>query len=137
MIDTVHNTDSKIVGFDTMLFKLVFVKKAYPLMSDYFKIKNPDSTNLNFTRAFNFEDSKVKPNVVLVICESFSAYKSSMFGNKLNPTPYFNQMCNEGVFFERCFTPAFGTAIASLTFIVVTSPIAKTFSNEVIQSLFI
>ena len=86
------------------------VKKYYPLMSDYFKIKNPDSTNLNFTRTFNFEDSKVKPNVVLVICESFSAYKSSMFGNKLNPTPYFNQMCNEGVFFERCFTPAFGTA---------------------------
>ena len=76
------------------------VKKAYPLMSDYFKIKNPDSINLNFTRTFNFEDSKVKPNVVLVICESFSAYKSSMFGNKLNPTPYFNQMCNEGVFFE-------------------------------------
>jgi hypothetical protein len=27
------------------------------------------------------------PNVVLVLCESFSMYKSSMSGNKLNATP--------------------------------------------------
>ncbi len=33
-----------------------------------------------------------------------------MFGNNLDPTPYFNKLCNEGAFFERCFTPAFGTA---------------------------
>lgn len=51
-----------------------------------------------------------QPNVVLVICESFSMYKSSMSGNPLNSTPYFNQMCNDGIFFERCFTPSFGTA---------------------------
>ncbi|MBK7122757.1 MAG: LTA synthase family protein [Chitinophagaceae bacterium] len=37
-------------------------------------------------------------------------YKSSMSGNPLNSTPYFNRMCNEGIFFERCFTPSFGTA---------------------------
>ncbi|MFZ1785557.1 MAG: LTA synthase family protein [Ferruginibacter sp.] len=51
-----------------------------------------------------------QPNVVLVICESFSMYKSSMSGNPLNSTPYFSQMCNKGIFFERCFTPSFGTA---------------------------
>ncbi len=51
-----------------------------------------------------------QPNVVLVICESFSMYKSSMSGNPLNSTPYFNEMCNNGIFFERCFTPSFGTA---------------------------
>ncbi len=51
-----------------------------------------------------------QPNVVLIICESFSMYKSSMSGNPLNSTPYFNQMCNEGIFFDRCFTPSFGTA---------------------------
>ena len=51
-----------------------------------------------------------QPNVVIVICESFSMYKSSMSGNPLNSTPYFNQMCNGGIFFERCFTPSFGTA---------------------------
>lgn len=87
------------------------VKSSYPIIADYFGIENPDSVNLNYTRNYVFDSvGNNKPNIVLVICESFSAYKSSMFGNQLNPTPYFNQMCNEGVFFERCFTPAFGTA---------------------------
>jgi phosphoglycerol transferase MdoB-like AlkP superfamily enzyme len=87
------------------------VKKSYPIIADYIGISKPDSINLNYTRNFVFDSvGNNQPNIVLVICESFSAYKSSMFGNKLNPTPYFNQMCNEGVFFERCFTPAFGTA---------------------------
>jgi phosphoglycerol transferase MdoB-like AlkP superfamily enzyme len=52
---------------------------------------------------------KIK-NVVLVICESFSAYKSSVMGNPLNATPYFNQMRKHGVFFNRAFSPAYGTA---------------------------
>jgi phosphoglycerol transferase MdoB-like AlkP superfamily enzyme len=51
-----------------------------------------------------------EPNVVLVICESFSMYKSSMSGNPLNATPYFNHLCHNGIFFNRCFTPTFGTA---------------------------
>ncbi|HVU98528.1 MAG TPA: sulfatase-like hydrolase/transferase [Puia sp.] len=51
-----------------------------------------------------------KPNVVVVICESFSAYKSSMWGNPLNTTPFFGQMCQKGIFFDRCFTPSYGTA---------------------------
>ena len=50
------------------------------------------------------------PNVVLVLCESFSMYKSSMSGNPLNTTPYFNELTKEGIFFERCFTPHFSTA---------------------------
>ncbi len=50
------------------------------------------------------------PNVVLVLCESFSMYKSTMSGNPLNTTPYFNDLTKEGIFFERCFTPHFSTA---------------------------
>jgi phosphoglycerol transferase MdoB-like AlkP superfamily enzyme len=37
-------------------------------------------------------------------------YKSSMSGNPLNTTPYFKSMCDSGLFFNRCFTPTFGTA---------------------------
>ena len=51
-----------------------------------------------------------KPNIVLVICESFSMYKTSMSGNPLNTTPYFKQMCDSGILFNRCFTPHFSTA---------------------------
>jgi phosphoglycerol transferase MdoB-like AlkP superfamily enzyme len=53
---------------------------------------------------------ETQPNIVLVICESFSMYKSSMSGNKLNATPYFKSLCDSGIFFNRCFTPTFGTA---------------------------
>jgi phosphoglycerol transferase MdoB-like AlkP superfamily enzyme len=51
-----------------------------------------------------------KPNVVLVICESFSMYKTSMSGNPLNTTPYIKSLCDSGAFFNRCFTPHFSTA---------------------------
>jgi phosphoglycerol transferase MdoB-like AlkP superfamily enzyme len=51
-----------------------------------------------------------KPNIVLVMCESFSMYKSSMSGNPLKTTPYFNQMADSGIFFEKCFSPHFSTA---------------------------
>ncbi len=87
------------------------VRSGYAIMADYLGVENKDSIKLNFERNISFTDTLVnKPNVIVVICESFSAYKSSMFGNKLDPTPYFNSLCKKGVFFERCFTPAFGTA---------------------------
>lgn len=51
-----------------------------------------------------------RPNIVLVLCESFSMYKSSMSGNVLNTTPFFKSMTDSGIFFRRCFTPHFSTA---------------------------
>ncbi|MBC7934911.1 MAG: sulfatase-like hydrolase/transferase [Rhizobacter sp.] len=97
--------------FKNATYDLNKVKEYYPAMAQYFGVDNPDINSLNFNRAVNFPDSSAaKTNVVVIICESFSAYKSSMFGNRLNPTPYFNQLSGQGVFFERCFTPAFGTA---------------------------
>ena len=86
------------------------VKKYYPLMVEYLGIEHPDSAQLNYKRINEVVAPASPVNVVVVICESFSAYKSSMWGNPLNTTPYFNEMCNEGIFFDRCFTPAYGTA---------------------------
>jgi phosphoglycerol transferase MdoB-like AlkP superfamily enzyme len=99
------------LSFKNSGYDIKKVKANYTLMAGYLGVKDKDSIKLNYERKFSFTDTPVtRPNIVVVICESFSAYKSSMFGNKLNPTPYFNNMCNNGVFFERCFTPAFGTA---------------------------
>ncbi|GAC1418702.1 MAG: hypothetical protein NVS1B13_05380 [Flavisolibacter sp.] len=50
------------------------------------------------------------PNIILVLCESFSMYKSSMSGNPLNTTPFFKSLCDSGIFFNHCFTPHFSTA---------------------------
>ncbi len=87
------------------------VKEYYPLLARYFNLASTNPEQLDFKRYYKPKDnSSSKPNVVLVVCESFSAYKSSIFGNALNTTPYFDQMCREGIFFDRCFTPTYGTA---------------------------
>ncbi|GAA4324559.1 LTA synthase family protein [Flaviaesturariibacter amylovorans] len=51
-----------------------------------------------------------RPNVVLVLCESFSMYKSSLSGNPLRTTPYVDSLARGGVLFDRCFSPHFSTA---------------------------
>ena len=86
------------------------VKKAYPLMAAYLGVDSADINTLDFTRTVVGNPSQNPPNVVLVICESFSAYKSSMVGNPLNTTPFFNSMVNQGLYFDRCFSPSYGTA---------------------------
>lgn len=97
--------------FRSSNFDIKKVRNGYADLSAYLGVQKADIESLRFESEFEFPDSgATRPNIVLVICESFSAYKSSMFGNHLNPTPYFNQLCDQGVFFERCFTPAFGTA---------------------------
>jgi phosphoglycerol transferase MdoB-like AlkP superfamily enzyme len=86
-------------------------RQYYSLIADHFGIEQPDSIHLNYERTYKGADSiAAKPNIVVVICESFSAYKSSMWRNPLNTTPYFDQLCKNGVFFNHCFTPSFGTA---------------------------
>ena len=50
------------------------------------------------------------PNVVLVIAESFSAYKSSLWDNPIDTTPVFRGLAADGLLFDHCFTPHFGTA---------------------------
>ncbi len=96
--------------FKNSTYDLQKVKQYYPLMTQYLGVANPDSAHLNYKRIHTAAPGANKPNVVVVICESFSGYKSSMWGNPLNTTPYFNQMCENGIFFDRCFTPAYGTA---------------------------
>ncbi len=88
------------------------VKKAFPLLAPYYGYPPEDSARLNFSRNVSPRSGALsgRPNVVVVICESFSAYKSSMWGNPLNTTPYFAGMCNQGIFFDHCFTPSYGTA---------------------------
>jgi phosphoglycerol transferase MdoB-like AlkP superfamily enzyme len=85
------------------------VRKAYPVLRPYFGFTG-DSLNLDYERIVNPPAPAMKPNIVVVICESFSAYKSSMWGNPLNTTPFFKSMCDQGIFFDHCFTPSYGTA---------------------------
>ena len=85
-------------------------EQYYPMMAGYFGDDNAPVGKPSFLRTIAGTAQATRPNVVLVICESFSAYKSSMWGNPLNTTPFFSTMCDNGVFFDHCFTPHFGTA---------------------------
>ena len=93
-------------------FDAAKVSAHYPAMSAYLGITSPNAAALSFQRHLPARPGGPvhHPNVVLVICESFSAYKSSMWGNPLDTTPFFNQLCQQGLFFENCFTPHYGTA---------------------------
>jgi phosphoglycerol transferase MdoB-like AlkP superfamily enzyme len=95
--------------FRNSMFNPETVRKSYPVLKPYFGFTG-DSMNLNYERVINHPVSNEKPNIVVVICESFSAYKSSMWGNPLNTTPFFKTICDQGIFFDKCFTPSYGTA---------------------------
>ena len=87
-------------------------KEAFPVMARWMQLPNRDKFSYRREigpRSSSFES---KPNIVLVQCESYSMYKSSMSGNPLDPTPYFDSISRQGIFFERCFTPHFSTARA-------------------------
>ncbi|MES1198196.1 MAG: sulfatase-like hydrolase/transferase, partial [Chitinophagaceae bacterium] len=85
-------------------------REAFPVMSEWMQLQNPE--NFSYVRQIAPRSNALesRPNIVLVQCESFSMYKSSMSGNQLNATPFFNSLCQKGIFFERCFTPHFSTA---------------------------
>ena len=85
-------------------------KQYYPQISQFLGLGNTGSYNYSRLVHPGSKALESKPNVVLVICESFSMYKSSMSGNPLNSTPYFDKLTKEGIFFSRCFSPTFGTA---------------------------
>ncbi len=87
-------------------------KEYYPVMENFLNLKTNGVKKGSYTRLKHGGSKALEsqPNIVLVICESFSMYKSSMSGNPLDPTPYFNEMTRNGIFFERCFSPSFGTA---------------------------
>ena len=42
--------------------------------------------------------------------ESFSSYKTGVFGNPLNPTPNIDKLASNGIYFNNFYTPSTGTA---------------------------
>ena len=87
-------------------------KQYYITTSNFLQLDKKNTKEDTYERIIHPGSNSLesKPNIVLVICESFSMYKSSMSGNLLNSTPFFNELTKKGIFFERCFSPTFGTA---------------------------
>lgn len=85
-------------------------RSAFPVMAEWMVL--PDAGVFSYRRmiAPGSKALESRPNVVLVMCESFSMYKSTMAGNPLNTTPFFDSLSRKGIFFEKCFSPHFSTA---------------------------
>jgi phosphoglycerol transferase MdoB-like AlkP superfamily enzyme len=85
-------------------------REVFPLVAEWLELKN--TNGFSYRRQFLPDSNSIesKPNIVLVLCESFSMYKSSMSGNPVNTTPFFQSLTDSGIFFEKCFSPHFSTA---------------------------
>ena len=98
-------------------FDIDDTRKAYNLMSKLLHVDTPNSETLTYKRERSFTPLAKKPNVVLILVESYASYKTSMGNNPLNPTPFSNKMAKEGYFFPNYFTPSTGTARSVFTMI--------------------
>ncbi len=87
-------------------------REVFPLMAEWMQLPGKKTFSYRREIAPRSNSLESRPNIVLVQCESFSMYKSSMSGNPMNATPYFKSLCQKGIFFERCFAPHFSTARA-------------------------
>ncbi len=107
-IETLKNREVK--------YDLAKVHTYYDRIAAYLGVQQPDKANLNFIRVSDSPGRGEKmPNVVVVFLESFAYYKTSVSGNPLDPTPYFNDMAKNGLLFTRFYTPQHGTAQSIFT----------------------
>ncbi len=87
------------------------VKEHYDLMADYLGVEHKDKEHLNFKRsAAPTLTVGEKPNVVIVIMESFASYKSTVSGNPIDPSPCLKEYADKGWYFKNFYTPTVGTA---------------------------
>ena len=89
------------------------VEKHYDRVATYLGVSKPDREKLVFSRRIN-QISLIngKPNVIVIFMESLSAHKTGIFGNPLNPSPHFDTIAKNSLFFRRFYTPRDGTARA-------------------------
>lgn len=87
------------------------VRAHYDMISSYLGVDHPNKQTLNFERTATLaKPLGNKPNVVIVIMESFASYKSGLEGNPLDPTPYMDNLARNGYFFKNYYVPTPGTA---------------------------
>lgn len=85
-------------------FDLAQVRATHAALAEYFGIPAAlDAEGLPTLRRRIEPRASVggRPNVVFIQLESLAAFKTSPFGNPLNPTPYLDRLCREGLLFDR------------------------------------
>jgi phosphoglycerol transferase MdoB-like AlkP superfamily enzyme len=91
------------------------VRDHYDEVAGFLGVAEQDRKPFNYTREVRPKKTTIPPNIVLVQLESFSYYKSGLYGSPLNTTPHFNELAKKGLFFNNYFAPHMGTARAVFT----------------------
>ena len=87
------------------------VREHYAYTASLLGIRTPDSSELDFARYVTpTRKPAVRYNLVVIHLESFAAFKSGTFGNRLNATPHFDAIAKEGLLFTNFFVPEVPTA---------------------------
>jgi phosphoglycerol transferase MdoB-like AlkP superfamily enzyme len=107
-------------GYRKASFDKEEVRKHYPLMADLLSVDRPDPKTLNFSR-YIIPEKKLPgtPNIVLILLESFAGFKVGALGNGLNPTPHFDSIARNSIFFKNFFVTRPPTARAVFTAMLV------------------
>ncbi len=105
-VNTLKNKDIK--------YDLNTTKEYYPDIATFLDVDVKDLDTLSLVRSVKPSHSPEltfdKPNVIFILGESTAYCRTTMSGNPLNPTPFLNELANNGITYERYFTPHAGTA---------------------------
>ena len=94
-------------------FDLARLGRLYPIMARYLGVDRPDPKTLNLLRTPPlFPRVRGNPNIVLIQLESFAAFKSGVFGNRMDACPNFDAVARQGIVFTNAFSPSEKTARA-------------------------
>jgi phosphoglycerol transferase MdoB-like AlkP superfamily enzyme len=104
------------LGYGKVSFDKEKVREYYPLMADLLGVDRPDPETLSFSRQV-IPEKKLPgaPNIVLILLESFAGFKVGVLGNGLNPTPHFDSIARNSLFFTNFFVTRPPTARAVFT----------------------
>jgi phosphoglycerol transferase MdoB-like AlkP superfamily enzyme len=84
---------------------------VYPRLAAYLGVEDPDPSTLSLARYVRPTPlAGGRPNIVLVLMESFAAHKIGAYGNPLEASPNFDRIASRSLFFPNFFTPRVGTA---------------------------
>jgi len=94
-------------------FDIARLRRLYPLMTQYLGVDHPDSRTFTLLRIPPlYPQTTGNPNIVVIQLESFAAFKSSVFGNRMNACPNFDDLARHGILFTNAYSPSEKTARA-------------------------
>jgi phosphoglycerol transferase MdoB-like AlkP superfamily enzyme len=116
--------------------------KAYSVLRKELLQRNQvfESNEGKDIRRLTLGDSTLRPNIVLITIESFSASFSGLFGNREGLTPNFDRLAGEGVFFSNLYATGTRTVrgMEALTLCVPPTPgnsIVRRLDNDHLYSI--